>query len=500
MISLGLDCGTQSTKCIALDAETGAVLASAHRSHGLLPGLPPGAMEQNPAEWAEAVDATIREVLEALGGRRDEVAAIGVSGQQHGLVVLDADDAVIRPAKLWCDTTTVAQCATLTQRLGGPDTVLRELGNAFLPGYTAPKILWIKENEPENFARIRSVLLPHDYLNFYLTGQKAMEYGDASGTGLLDVRQRVWHSGAVAAIDERLTDWLPPLRSSWEPAGEVRPDLLTSWGLKGPVLVSAGGGDNMMGAIGTGNVRPGVVTVSLGTSGTLYAFSKTPVVDPAGEVAAFCDSTDFWLPLVCTMNVTLVTELTRNFFSWDHASFAKAAGEVSPGSEGLLLLPYLTGERTPNLPGSTGILTGLTTTNCTPGHFARAAMEGVTLGLGYGLSRFRELGLHPSEIRLTGGGSNSPFWRQLCADLFGVPTVCLLSGEGAALGAAIQGLATKARADGGAECLGTLTERLVQVDESSRCSPNAEATAVYAGLAERALKTRTALAQAGLLG
>ena len=457
-------------------------------------------MEQNPNDWSEALDTTVREVLMSLGSRRSEVVAIGVSGQQHGLVVLDAADAVIRPAKLWCDTTTVTQCATLTERMGGPDAVLRELGNAFLPGYTAPKILWLKENEPEHFQRMRSILLPHDYLNFYLTGEKTMEYGDASGTGLMDVRQREWHSEALAAIDPHVAACLPALRSSWEPAGSLRPKLVEAWGLSGSVVVSSGGGDNMMGAIGTGNVQPGVVTVSLGTSGTLYAFSKTPIIDPAGEVAAFCDSTDFWLPLVCTMNVTLVTELARTLFAWDHARFSEAAAAIPAGAEGLLLLPYLTGERTPNLPSGTGVLSGLTTSNCTPAHFARAAMEGVTLGLGYGLSRFQELGLVPSEIRLTGGGSNSPLWRQLCADLFGVPTVCLLSGEGAALGAAIQALAANERSAGRAHCLGSLTDRLVKVDESSRCIPKQEATEVYAALASKAQATRRALTQAGLLG
>jgi len=493
MISLGLDCGTQSTKCLALDIESGAVLATAQEPHGFVGGLPPGAMEQNPAEWTAAAESTIARVLQELGPRRNEVRCLAVSGQQHGLVVLDEKDEVIRPAKLWCDTSTVAQCRELTEILGGAGAAIAATGNAFLPGYTAPKILWIKQNEPANFARIRCVLLPHDYLNFWLTGEKAMEFGDASGTALLDVRERCWHAGVVEAVDPDLANWLPEPGSSRRTIGFVRGELLAAWGLEGPVVVAAGGGDNMMGAIGTGNVAAGVVTASLGTSGTLYACSESPVVDPQGEVAAFCDSTDRWLPLVCTMNVTLVTELFRSLFSWDHASYEQAASAVAPGSDGLLLLPYLTGERTPNLPAATGTLAGINTENLTPGHLARAAMEGVTLGLGYGLRRFRELGLVPTEIRLTGGGSNSRLWRQIAADVFGVPTVCLQSGEGAALGAALQACEAWAREHGSDSTLADLTERFVRPDESSRCLPQAEAVEKFSALAAQAGVLRSRL-------
>jgi len=499
MISLGLDCGTQSTKCIALDAESGDTLASAQQEYDFVPGLPPGHLEQNPNDWTAAANTVIAEVLKKLGDRRLEVCAIGVSAQQHGLVVLDEKYQVVRPAKLWCDTSTAAECDEITAALGGTDGVIAACGNAMLPGYTLPKILWLKRHEPENFARARWFLLPHDYLNFWLTGMTAMEYGDASGTALLDVRTRQWSTQLADAVDPGLLEKLPGLHSSTREAGYVSGHHLQEWGLEDAPLVSAGGGDNMMGAIGTGNVSPGVVTASLGTSGTLYAFSSSPVVDPKGEVAAFCDSTDNWLPLACTMNITLVTELVREMASWSHEDFDAALGRTPPGADGLLLLPYLTGERTPNLPGGCGVLYGLRVDNTTMDHLARAAVEGVTLGLAYGLSRFRELGIEPSEIRLTGGGSNSAAWRQICADIFGVPVVCLRSAEGSALGAAVQAAWTYYRTNGSDAALRDFTDRLVILDETTRAEPKPGATSVYPALLQRAQLLRTTLAGAGLL-
>jgi xylulokinase len=495
MIFLGIDCGTQSTKTIALDWETGTVLASAHQSYGFLPDLPPGAMEQDPAEWIAAADATVRKVLAALGARKTGVRGIGVSGQQHGLVPIDKGGRVVRPAKLWCDTSTAAQCVEITRHFGGAGELIRRTGNAMLPGYTAPKILWLRQNEPENWKRTATVLLPHDYLNFWLTGTACMEYGDASGTALMDIEKRAWAADVVDFIAPDLAGKLPPLQPSSKPAGTLGANLAKDWGLSPDVVVSSGGGDNMMGAIGTGNTGAGVVTASLGTSGTLYAFSDAPVADPKGEVAGFCDSTDHWLPLVCTMNLTLITEHVRNLFSWDFAALDAALESVPAGAGGLLMLPYLTGERTPNLPHGTGVLHGLTIANFTPAHLARAATEAVTLGLGYGLSRFRELGVKPSEIRLTGGGSNSTVWRGICADVFGVPVVCLRSGEGAGLGAAVQAGWTFE----GSKGLPEICSRIVALDESTRVEPNEKITSRYAALLEKSGLLREALQEKDLL-
>ena len=485
MISLGIDSGTQSTKTIALDIDTGEILASASAAYGLIEGLPPGHLEQEPQTWIEAVDATVAECLQKLGKRKDEVQAIGVSGQQHGFVPLDKKSRVIRPAKLWCDTSTVKQCEEFEAEFGGAKGLIELTGNAILPGYTAPKILWLKENEPKNYRALETVLLPHDYINLHLTGERGMEFGDASGTGLLDVRTKTWSEPLIDFLDSDLVDALPPVSSSRRAIGLLRENLREAWGLqKGPV-VSAGGGDNMMGAIGTGNVQPGVVTVSLGTSGTVYAFSPEPVIDPKGEVAAFCDSTDRWLPLVCTMNVTVATEQVRKMFGWKHDQLETNIATAPVGSGRLLFLPYLNGERTPNLPLGTGVLHGLTSENMSPAHLARAVMEGVTLGLAYGLGRFRELGIQPTEIRLTGGGSKSAVWRQICADIFGVPTVALESAEGAALGAAIQGAYACKIANGESATFRELCARIVKPDAATRAEPDAEARGVYAELLSR---------------
>ena len=229
MIYLGIDCGTQSMKTIALDADSGRIVASAAQSYDVLPGLPPGHLEQNPSTWIQATDATIRQVGAALGTRRAEVRGIGVSGQQHGFVALDRERQVIRPAKLWCDTSTADECDLMRAHFGGAAAMIEKVGMDMLPGFTAPKILWLKRHEPKNFARLATVLLPHDYLNFYLTGKLGMEYGDASGTALMDVRKRAWAKDVLDFIDPTLAEKMPPLGSSRQPAGTLLPDRAKAW-------------------------------------------------------------------------------------------------------------------------------------------------------------------------------------------------------------------------------------------------------------------------------
>lgn len=468
MITLGIDCGTQSLKTIALDGDSGKIIASASKSYGLVEGLPVGHLEQDPAIWWDALEETVLKVLSDLGPRKAEIIGIGVSGQQHGFVPLDTHHQVIRPAKLWCDTSTTAQCDEIRAKLGGRDQTIALAGNDILPGFTAPKILWLKQNEPANFAKLAHVALPHDFLNLRLTGTLRMEFGDASGTAILDVHTRQWSEEVCVAIDENLMAKLPPVGSSTEPAGKLLPTLSAAWGLSPDVVVSAGGGDNMMAAIGTGNIRPGSVTASLGTSGTIFACASQPVIDPQGEIAAFCDSADHWMPLLCTMNVTVATEAFRKLFDWDHDRMDKEISSVPPGADDLLFLPYLQGERTPNLPDGCGVLHGMNRSNLTPAHMARAAMEGVTLGMAYGLRRMEALGLKISEIRLTGGGSNSPVWRQMLADILGHPVVTMQCAEGAALGAAIQALAAASPSASLAE----LCARCAPVAEESYLVPN----------------------------
>lgn len=475
---IGVDSGTQGTKTVVVDAE-GRVRCSASVSYGLLEGLPRGHMEQHPETWADAMKQTIRGAVKDAGVDPGKVRAIGVSGQQHGFVPLDGSGAVIRPAKLWNDTSTAKECGELTEALGGVEEVIRLTGNSIPPGFTAGKILWMRRREPDNYARLRHVLLPHDYLNYVLTGEATMEYGDASGTALMDVRRREWCRDVIDAIDPELIEWLPELKPSDQPAGIVMQSIASELGFGDDVLVSAGGGDNMMGAIGTGNTSPGKVTVSLGTSGTIYAYSDAPVVDPGGEVAAFCDSTNGWLPLVCTMNVTVATELVRELLGLSHAELEATVSETPPGCDGLVLLPYLTGERIPNVPRGKGVYYGLTPASFKAGHLARAAMEGVTMGLNYGLNRLRELGIDPEEIRLTGGGARNRAWRRIAADVFNAEIVTLKEEEGAAYGAALHAMWTYRLQQGERVTMSEITYELVELDESSRLKPIKRNVEIY---------------------
>ncbi|MBA4716847.1 MAG: xylulokinase [Verrucomicrobiales bacterium] len=497
MIFIGIDSGTQSTKAIALDSETGEILTSAQESYDLISGLPNGHMEQHPQEWINATKSVIARCVDDLGELRSKIAGIGVSGQQHGLVVLDESDEVIRPAKLWCDTSTIKQCQDFSDEFGGVSGLIKIAGNNILPGYTVPKVLWIKQNEPDNYKKIRTILLPHDYINFYLTGIKRMEYGDASGTGLLNVRTRDWCKDLIDFVDPSMIDKIPEIQSSMNVHGEARPEILKEFGLPDGVIVSAGGGDNMMGAIGTGNVKSGTITASFGTSGTLYGVSDVPAIDEGGEVAAFCDSTDKWLPLVCTMNVTVVTEKIRELFSLSLEDLEGAVTRVQPGADGLSFLPYLNGERTPNLPNGKGVIHGLTCDNMDPAKLARSAMEGATMGLAYGLNKFSEMGVNPSEIRATGGGSKSLIWRQIAADVFNTPVVPLATSEGASLGAAIQ--AMHCCMYSGVNNYEDLCSKFVKLDESNRCDPIQENVSIYKELLDKQIRLTRDLSDAGHL-
>ena len=493
---LGIDSGTQSTKVLVVDAKSGRVLGSASAAYDLIPNLPPGAKEQHPHTWRDAAAKAIKQSLKAARATAAEVKSIGVSGQQHGFVPLDKNGEVIRAAKLWCDTSTIAECEEITGKLGGLKAAIKAVGNSIAPGFTAPKILWLKNHEPENFARLATVLLPHDYLNFWLTGQATMEYGDASGTALLDVRKRQWSAAVLKAIDADLAAKLPPLRASDQAAGRLQATTAKALGLSTEVVVSAGGGDNMMGAIGTGNTRPGVITASFGTSGTIYACAEKPVIDPQGEIAAFCDSTNRWLPLLCTMNVTVATEMARQYFGWTHDKFAAAAATAPAGCDGLVLVPYLDGERTPNVPAGTGVFLGVNPKTFTAPHFARAAMEGVTLGMNYGLLRLAELGVKPTQIRATGGGAKSKLWRQVMADVFNAEVVTLKVSEGAAYGAALQALWCWRRGQDEDVSIDAITDQFVTLNKAETATPNAKNVETYRQV--QALQDETSKALRGV--
>ncbi|RWU04781.1 xylulokinase [Pseudodesulfovibrio sp. S3] len=480
---IGIDSGTQGTKGLVLDAESGGILAEAHAPHSLIEDGT-GKREQEPGWWIAACRAVLGQLVSDPRVDPSLVRGIGVSGQQHGFVPLDAAGEVIRPAKLWCDTATTAQCSAVTEAMGGQEAVVDAIGNSVAVGFTASKVVWLKDNEPENYDRLSTVLLPHDYINYWLTGERRTECGDASGTAYFDVAQRRWSMEMLTAMDPsgKLVDCLPELIESDQPAGVVRPEVAAEFGFGTDVLVSSGGGDNMIAAIGTGNVVPGVVTASLGTSGTIYAHADKPVIDPQGELAAFCSSTGGWLPLVCTMNVTVATELTRNLLAMDTAKLNTLAAQADAGAGGVMLLPYFNGERTPALPKATASLHGLNTSNYTPANLCRAAMEGATFGLRYGMGVLQRLGVKPAEIRLVGGGAKSTLWRQMVADVFDCPVVCPVVEEAGALGAAIQAVWCVKRDGGDKVALVDLATRYVVMDAPGGATPSAGAVEKYTGL------------------
>ena len=432
-VFLGVDCGTQGTKVVLSDPSTGAVVAVGRAPHQLI-ARADGTSEQDPAWWIDALRAAVRD---AMRGETFEVGGIGVSGQQHGLVCLGRGDLPIRSAKLWNDTTTAREGVALTEKLGGDGRVLELTGNLLLPGYTAPKIAWLAAHEPDVYARTVRMCLPHDYLNLWLTGQFVTEFGDASGTAYFDVRARRYSDVVLAAIDDR-RDWrltLPPVVPSVSVVGTLRREAAGSLGLDAGIPVSAGGGDNMCAAIGCDVVVEGPVLVSLGTSGTAFAYRAEPTVDPLGEAAAFCDSTGGWLPLAATLNCTSATEWVRQLFAMDHA--AVDAAVANGGASELAFLPYLSGERTPNRPRGAGMFVGLRSSHGRDA-IVHAVVEGVTFGLAYALDALRRTGVAPTEVTLVGGGSASDAWAQLCADIFELPVVRPAIVEAAASGAARQ--------------------------------------------------------------
>src|SRR2546423_6010359 len=484
MLCLGLDSGTTTCKGLVLEISSGKVLAQASSPHSFIEGLPRGHVEQDPQTWCDAAEHVIQSCLEKIGERRNEVVAFGVSGQQHGLVTLDHRNQPVRPAKLWCDTSTALEAEKLNRALGNVNELIRRTGNTMVPGYTAPKILWLKENEPKNFTHTRTILLPHDFLSFWLTGEGQMEYGDVSGTGLLDVQSRTWCEPLAEFIDKDLLAKFPPLRSSTRPAGLLRSTLREQFQL-GDVLVSAGGGDNMLGAIGTGNIATGRLSMSLGTSGTLYAFTESPIIDPRGEISAFCDSTDHWLALACTMNVANAVERVRDLFGWEMQALERNVARSEPGANGLTLLPYFYGERLPNLPNGSAVIHGLNSRNTNRHDIARALIEGIVIGLAQGMNRLIGLGVEAKELRITGGGAKSASMRQIVPDIFALPVIGFKIAEGGALGAAIQAGWTYCLTKGEPLPLQKIVKSAVKTDRKTRAEPRKENQALYAELRGR---------------
>ncbi len=471
---LGIDLGTQNVKVVFYDFEARETVAVESEALALYQ-TDAGVAEQQAVWWVNA----LRQALQRVGAEvRKSVLAIGVSGQQHGFVPVDRSGEVLSPVKLWCDTSTVAECDEIMDAFGGRDACIEKLGNPISPGYTASKLRWFRKAHPDRYERLDCILLPHDYFNFYLTGERCMEAGDGSGTGFLDVRAREWSDDMLRAIDpdRSLRECLPEVRVANEPIGELLPSVAAELDLPPAVPVSTGGGDNMMGAIGTGNVVPGRVTISLGTSGTVYAYSDSPVIDLKGNIAAFCSSTGGWLPLLCTMNCTVTTELMRGLLDIGLASFESELQASQRGANGVITVPFFNGERTPNLPNAKACVFGLDSRNLTSSDLLRSAVEGATFALRFGVDELSALGIDAREIVLTGGGANSAIWRQVVADVCNAPVEVLRQEEGAAFGAALQALAVL---DGPGCNLEALCERHIERDEARCADPDPEGVGFY---------------------
>lgn len=489
----GIDCGTQGTKVVIVDSQQGAILGEGCALHRLISDSN-GRREQEAGWWIEAlITAFRRAVIQAQIDPLD-IQALGVSGQQHGFVPLDKQGNVLHSVKLWCDTETAEENALLLQHLGGAKGSLAKLGLLVATGYTASKILWFKNHFPDLWARLHTVLLPHDYLNFWLTGERVTEYGDASGTGLLNVRTRQWDKAMVDLIDDsgRLWHALPPLQNAENCIGTLRPEAAARLGLNPEARVSTGGGDNMMAAIGCGNIAEGTVTMSLGTSGTLFAWSGEPVRAESEMIAGFCSSTNGWLPLICTMNVTSATTTIQALLNEDIVGFNTLLTQSSPGAGGIEMLPFFNGERVPQLPKVRASLHNLDSDNFTRANLCMAVVESATYGLRYGIELLRRQGIDCREIRLIGGGARSAGWRQIVADVMGCPVVCLSIKEAAALGGAIQAIWATTLADhpekNAHALLAELCQRFVSVDPATHTQPDADRQVQYDTLYQRYLQ------------
>lgn len=437
MYFLGIDIGTGGSRAVIIDVD-GKVLASATEEHAAFASPQIGWAEQDPRDWWRASVAAIRKVLSLIDFSADAIGAVSFSGQMHGSVFLDEKDEVIRPALLWCDQRTEKQCAEITEKIGA--TRLIELvSNPAIAGFTLPKILWLRENEPENWSRVSSILLPKDYVRLCLTGDKASDVADSSGTLLFDVVNRRWSQEMLDAM-EIGRDLMPPVYESIEITGKVSTAGAEATGLKAGTPVIAGAGDNAAGAIGMGIVRPGTVSATIGTSGVVFVVTEKPTLDLKGRTHTLCHAIpDRWHMTGVTLGAGLSLKWFRDNFGGgvDFETLGEEASRVSAGSEGAIWLPYLMGERTPHLdPHARAAFVGLTASH-TRGHLTRAVMEGVAFSLRDAFEIFRSLGADIDAIRLGGGGSHSPVWRQIQADVYGQKVQTIEADEGAAFGAAI---------------------------------------------------------------
>ncbi len=446
---LGIDIGTTGAKVLLVDGRDANAIA--HRTEEYPLHMPrTNWCEQDPHDWWRATVQGVRQVMETERVDPGRVAAIGLSGQMHGLVTLDAAGETIRPAILWNDQRTAAECDLITRTVG-QERLIQLTGNIALTGFTAPKILWMREHEPEAYARIASILLPKDYIRYRMSGQRFTDVADASGTLLLDVAHRTWSREVLAAL-EILEGWLPTVTECDVASTRLCAGAARELGLLEGTPIAAGGGDQAAQAVGSGIIDEGTVCVTIGTSGVVFAPSKTYRPEPHGRLHAFCHAVPGMWHLMGVMlsaggSLRWFRDLLGDEFN-EHSCYlgkdpyellTEEASHVAPGADGLIFLPYLTGERTPhNDPNARGVFCGLSLTHRRP-HLARAVLEGITFGLCDCLDLLREAGVQPTEIRVSGGGARCAMWRQMIADVFNEPVTTCDSPHGAAMGAALFG-------------------------------------------------------------
>ena len=469
---IGIDVGTGGSRAVLIDA-AGRIVASATVEHQPFVSLQAGWAEQDPRDWWRAASAAIRVAIANAAIDADQIKAVGLSGQMHGAVLLDETDEVLRPAIIWCDQRSVDQCRNLTANVGA-SRLIELTCNPAVTGFTLPKLLWVRDREPETWRRVRSVLLPKDYVRFQLTGDKATDVADASGTLLVDVASRRWSSPMLAAaeIDASV---LPRLYESQEITGTVSTTAAAETGLRPGTPVIAGAGDQAAGAVGLGIVRPGMISATIGTSGVVFATTNTPSLDPKGRVHTFCHAIpERWHVMGVTQGAGLSLRWFRDQFgvistgdSYD--SLTAEATYVPPGADGLLWAPYLMGERTPHLdPDARAALVGLTASH-TRAHVVRAILEGVAFSLRDSFEILKELKVPCETIRLGGGGARSALWRQIQADVYGHAVETVEAEEGAAYGVALlAGVAAGAWPSVEAACDEVIrTKQRVQPDASA---------------------------------
>lgn len=434
---LGIDVGTGGTRAVLID-RAGKVVASCASEHAPIRSEHIGWAEQNPEDWWRAAREAIAGVMASSELTGSEIEAVGLTGQMHGCVMLDAQGQVLRPALIWCDQRTQPQCDWLTEKIGF-ERLIELTCNPALPNFTLTKLLWVREHQPEIFAKIAHVLCPKDYVRYRLTGEFAMDMQEASGTLLLDVAHRRW-SNEVAEIAGIPMAWLPRLFEGPEICARISETGAGATGLAVGTPVAAGAGDQGAGAVGMGILAPGSVSATIGTSGVVFAATDAPTKDRLGRLHTFCHAAPGrWHVMGVTNGAGLSLRYFRDTFApgTSYEELMELAAEAPAGSDGLMWAPYLFGERTPHLdPNARAAFVGITASH-TRAHFVRAVLEGVAFSLRDTLTLFAELGVPVKAIRLGGGGARGPLWRQIQADVYGHPVELLEAEEGGAFGAAL---------------------------------------------------------------